>query len=110
MALILVVRSLNPWLQRFGAQPGDFLVDRAIGSGDPLPTDELRYILCRSLPPGAESTGWVLGGIADGELEAVERLRPSSALPSSSSHPWLQLLPSQPEQPARSSRRWRRRA
>jgi hypothetical protein len=110
MPLILVVRSLNPWLNRFGVQPGDYIVDRAIGRGDPLPTDEVRYLLCRSLPASGESTGWVLGGIADGDLEAVEGVMPSSDLPSSASHPWLQLLSSPPERPAQTRRRWRRQA
>jgi hypothetical protein len=109
MALILVVRSLNPWLQRFGAYPGDFVIDRAMfRSGPPLPHDELRYLLYRPLPDAAETSGWVLDGIASDDLVQVDRLtRPASSY----ARPVLELLPSPPQQPdLPARRRWGQRA
>lgn len=109
MALITVVRSLNPWLARFDAHPGDFAIDRAIfNPGGPLLADELRFLLCRPLPDAGESNGWMMTSLAQGDLEQVERFtRPSSSF----ARPWLELHSSRPEPPALPGRRrWRRRA
>lgn len=87
MALITVVRNLNPWIARNRLLPNDFILDRAMFRKGVLPEHELRYIGVIPLPDAGEATGWVLRSLTDGDLEEVAAMtRHAGAFPS---EPWL---------------------
>lgn len=122
MRLVWRIAHLTPWLARHGAEVGDFLIDRL--------AEPHRYMILRPipipLPPAGESTGHVLGALADDALiEVNQPLDPPGNHPPGQRRPRLvvhrgdhPLHPVSPPPPPRSqaparqraARRWRLRA
>ncbi len=107
MAVIMVVKSLNEWLDEKGFRRRDLLVDRA-GESEP----DFRYMLTRSLGGSdAVTSGQIFNAYNQGHLEFVEQFDVRTLSLPSSSDPAFRLLRASgmPSQPGQSPRRWPRR-